>query len=162
MKLYDILLFCARKNIVYPKKITMKYLILIISFLITSLSPSLAAVSYHSIEQPPPLEKVQKKKRLRKRLYKKRKHPQKTAGDAKVVWSIIIGCLFATLSLASWIAAIWIFVLWGSVSGALVVLGFIFAGLAIPLFILASIYSKNRGIRDKKKRWGKNEGKATY
>jgi len=132
----------------------MKHLILIISILIGSISPSFGRVSYGiapSIEN-----NIKKKQRGVKRgLFKQKRKPNKTDSKSKVTWLMIAGIICTAISLVFVLLMILFYISTGLIGGLL-----FFGGLAIISFILASIYSKNVGVRGG--RGGQNQGKATY
>jgi hypothetical protein len=154
----------------------MKFLCLIFIIVFTSIVPSFAGISSYSSSvelSPPPVEKVkpvEKNKKKKKRFNKKnkfkkhlQKHPNKIHSKKKVITLYIAGFICLTVNIAAWvITAIYFFAFAAIiVAEAFFYLGLFFAVLAITSFILASIYSKNRGVRSKKKK-GSNKGKATY
>ena len=141
----------------------MKYLILILSLLIGSLNPSFAGVSYvTSSELSPPVEKNIKKqqKRVKRKLFKKKRKPNSVGSKGRVTWLMIGGVICAVIALFFLVIGLWFAIFGGFVSSWFVSAFAIFGGLAITSFILASVYSKNVGVRGNSR--GQNEGKATY
>lgn len=141
----------------------MKYLILITSIIIGSLNLSFAAISYGTApELAPPVEKNVKKKKphIKKRLFKKKRKPNKTDSKGKVTWLIIAGIICAITALIFTLIAIWTYVSTGFIFGWFLGVVVFFGALAITSFILASVYTKNVGVRGTQR--GRNQGKATY
>lgn len=141
----------------------MKYLILIVSLLIGNLNLSFAGVSYGTAsELSHPVEKNVKKKqqRVKKRFFKKKRKPNSVNSKGKVVWLMVVGVIFSIIALGFLLVGIWFAIFGGFASTWFISVFAFFASIAIVSFILASIYSKNVGVR--KTGRGPNEGKATY
>ncbi|CAA6829258.1 MAG: Unknown protein [uncultured Aureispira sp.] len=141
----------------------MKYLILTLSLLIGSLNPSFAGVSYvTSSELSPPVEKTIKKKqkRVKRKLFKQKRKPNKVRSKGRVTLLMIAGVGCAILSLIFLAITIFFFISTGLVFDVLIALTVFFAVLTIISFIMASVYSKNVGVRGEQ--GGQNGGKATY
>jgi len=141
----------------------MKYLILIMTLLIGNLNLSFAGVSYEApSELSPPVEKniKKKQKRVKRKLFRQKRKPNKITSKGRVTWLMIGGIICAIVALIFVAITIWFLLSAGFVFDFLIGVIAFFAALAIISFIMASVYSKNVGVREEK--GGQNEGKASY
>lgn len=141
----------------------MKYLILIFSIIFSSLTPSLGGISYgttSALSYPTEKNVKKKGKTSKKKFFKKKRKPNKLDSKGKVRWLMVVGIIGAIIALAFVVIGLWFAISVGFLSTWFIFMFSFFGSIAITSFILASIYSKNVGVRGTGR--GRNQGKATY